>query len=300
MASRNIELKVGLLVIVGAVIFVFAVYLAKGYRYGQEFYGVSVLFPEVGALAAGDPAAVSGVNKGKVKKISLYEGDVLVELEIASDIILKEDAVFAVKNIGLMGERFVAIKTGKSEAPLDLTLLARGSFDAGIPEVMGMMGRIIENINNLVSLLEQTVISPATLDKFSATVTNLQKTTARLESSTAKYIPRVDSAINDFAVLARNLKNGVNRNQPHVDTAIKNFDAASHRLTAILANMEEASDKLNNFADDVEQSEGSLRMFLEDRRLYDDLRMAAKNLDSLVSDIRANPKKYITFTVEIF
>ncbi len=300
MASRNIELKVGLLVIVGAVIFIFAVYLAKGYRYGQEFYDVSVLFPEVGALAPGDPAAVSGVNKGKVKKISLYEGDVLVELEIASDIVLKEDAVFAVKNIGLMGERFVAIKTGKSEAPLDLAMPARGSFDTGIPEVMGMMGKIIENINNLISLLEQTVISPTTLNKFSATVTSLQKTTARLESSTGKNIPRVDSAINDFAMLARNLKNGVDRNRPYVDTAIRNFDAASHRLTAILANMEGASDKLNNFADDIEQSEGSLRMFLEDRRLYDDLRTAAKNLDSLVGDIRANPKKYITFTVEIF
>ena len=61
MTSKNVEFKVGLLVIVGAAIVVFAIWLAEGYRYGQEYYSVSVVFPEVGALATGDPVAVSGV-----------------------------------------------------------------------------------------------------------------------------------------------------------------------------------------------------------------------------------------------
>ena len=68
----------------------------------------------------------------------------------------------------------------------------------------------------------------------------------------------------------------------------------------MLDDLEEASVRLNNFAADLEQSEGSLRLLLEDRRLYDDLRGTARNLDSLVDDIRANPRKYINFTLEIF
>jgi hypothetical protein len=39
---------------------------------------------------------------------------------------------------------------------------------------------------------------------------------------------------------------------------------------------------------------------MEDRRLYDDLRKAADNLDDLVSDIRANPRKYINLKFELF
>ncbi|MCP4566322.1 MAG: MCE family protein [FCB group bacterium] len=300
MASKNIEVKVGLLVIVGAAILIVALYLAKGYQYGREFYSVNVLFPEVGALAPGDPVAVSGVNKGKVKGIELFEGRVLAQLDMGTDVELKEDATFIVKNIGLMGERFVAVKTGKSETPLDLTQPASGGFDPGIPEVMGMMGDVIGNMGDLINLLEETVISPATLDKFSETVTNLNKITGRLESATKTNIPKIDSAINDFTIMAKRLKNGLAQNQEHIDTAVVNFDEASRRLIALTDDMAEASARLKSFATDLDESEGSLRMFLEDRRLYDDLRLTAHNLDSLVTDIRDNPKKYINFTVEIF
>jgi phospholipid/cholesterol/gamma-HCH transport system substrate-binding protein len=300
MPSKNIELKVGLLVLIGAAILVFAVWLAKGYRYGQEFYSVSVMFPEVGALATGDPVAVSGVNKGKVKSLGLYKGGVMVELDISSDVILMEDASFVVKNIGLMGERFVAVKTGTSDKKLDLTQFTNGTFDAGIPEVMGMMGGVIKNMNDLVDLLEKTVISPATLDKFSQTITSMQKIAERIESLSEKNVPQIDSAIGNFTRVAEGIKNGIDRNQPYIDTAAQNFDVASRKLMQVLEGLEEASNRLKAFAVDLDESEGTMRMLMEDRRLYDDLRRSTQNLDSLVNDIRENPKKYINFTVEIF
>jgi hypothetical protein len=39
---------------------------------------------------------------------------------------------------------------------------------------------------------------------------------------------------------------------------------------------------------------------MKDRRLYDDLRGTADNIDQLINDIRANPQKYINLKVEIF
>ena len=258
------------------------------------------MFPEVGTLATGDPVSVSGVGKGKVKNLQLFEGEVLVELEISSDVVLKQDAEFVVKNIGLMGERFVAIRPGKSDSLLDPSVPIRGGIDAGIPEVMGMMGEVIYNLNHLVGLLEETVISPATLDKFSETVNNLQSITSQLESSTKRNIPKIDKSIDAVAVMSQDLKDGLDRNMRRVDTALNNFDKASRRVMVMLDDLEEASVRLNNFAADLEQSEGSLRLLLEDRRLYDDLRGTARNLDSLVDDIRANPRKYINFTLEIF
>ena len=300
MAAKHIELKVGLLVLVGAAILVFAVWLAKGYRYGQKFYRVSVIFPEVGALASGDPVTVSGVTKGKIRHLDLHERGVLVTLDLAGDVILKEDAVFAVKNIGLMGERFIAVKAGTSDVKLDLARPATGSFDAGIPEVMGMMGDVIQQLHELVRKLDETVVSPATLDKFSRTVSSLQSLSARLDSSSQSSVPKINGAIDDFARLSEALRQGLDRNLVYVDTAVRNFDAASRRLVQLVADMEEASTKLKSFATDLDQSEGSLRLLMEDRRLYDDVRRAAQNLDSLVSDIRQDPKKYINFTVEIF
>jgi len=41
-------------------------------------------------------------------------------------------------------------------------------------------------------------------------------------------------------------------------------------------------------------------LLLEDRRLYDDLRHTADNIDDLIQDIRDNPRKYINLKVELF
>jgi phospholipid/cholesterol/gamma-HCH transport system substrate-binding protein len=300
MASKNIEIKVGLLIIVGVLIVIGAIYVAKGYRYGQKFYSVSVWFPEVGALSTGDPVSISGVAKGKVKELTLSEGGVLVRMDVTTDVVLKEDAQFAVKNIGLMGERFISVRPGVSAQNLDLTRPNIGLFDAGIPEVMGMMGEVIVRLNDLAGLLQKTVISPATLDKFSETVTSLRDVTAALEGATDRNIPRIDSTLNDFATLARNVRVGLERNTPYIDTGAQNFAAASKRLAGMLTDMETASAKLKTFAEQLEQSDGTLRMLMEDRRLYDDLRTTTRNLDSLIDDVRQNPKKYIKFSVEIF
>ncbi len=300
MAAKNIEIKVGILVLAGAAVLIAAIWLAKGYRFGQEFYSVSVMFPEVGSLSTGDPVSVSGVNKGKVQNIKLYKGGVLVTLELSQEVKLKQDATFTIKNLGLMGERFVSIKTGSSETPLDLAQPAKGVTEAGIPEVMGTMGQVIQQLNQLVEKLDQTIASPATLDKFSQTINDLQSLSARLDSATEYNAPKIDRTIDNFASLSQTLKSGVERNEKYVDTAVQNIDVASRRLVKLTDDMEEASKRFNSFATDLDESQGSLRLLLEDRRLYDDLRRAALNLDSLVVDIRQNPKKYISFSVELF
>jgi phospholipid/cholesterol/gamma-HCH transport system substrate-binding protein len=289
MAAKNIEIKVGIVVLAGAAVLIAAIWLAKGYRFGQEFYSVSVVFPEVGSLSTGDAVSVSGVNKGKVQKIKLYKGGVLVTMEMSQDVKLKQDAKFTIKNLGLMGERFISVKTGKSDSAFDVTQPGRGNTEAGIPEVMGTMGQVIQQMHQLVEKLDQTIASPATLDKFSQTITDLQSLSARLDSATKYNAPKIDQTIDNFADLSQRLKNGVDRNENSVDTAVK-----------LTEDMEEASKRFKSFATDLDESQGSLRMLLEDRRLYDDLRRAALNLDSLVVDIRQNPKKYISFSVELF
>ncbi len=298
MGSKHIELKVGLLVLVGAAILIFAIWMAKGYRYGQKFFSVSVMFTEVGNLATGDPVTVSGVRMGKVQNVSLEKGEVRVDMDIDQTVELKEDATFLIQNFGMMGERFVAVKTGKSETPLDLAMPAKGSFDPGIPEVMGMMGDVIKNMSGMVDALESSIMSPQTLDKFSQTVSNLHTLTTRLEQATDSYLPKIDTAVGNIAGLTKALKSSVERNQPHLDNAVQNFDSASVRLMGMLDNLDSTSANLKSFAYDLDNSDGTLRMMMEDRRLYDDLRKTVQRLDSLIVDVRDNPRKYIN--LEIF
>ena len=109
MASRTTEFKVGLTVLFALAALGWGIIWVKGYRYGKEVAQYRVLFPNVGALSAGDPVAVNGVTKGKVLTVDLERGKVVVSFEIDRAIELRSDATFTVKNIGLMGERFIEI-----------------------------------------------------------------------------------------------------------------------------------------------------------------------------------------------
>ena len=62
------------------------------------------------------------------------------------------------------------------------------------------------------------------------------------------------------------------------------------KVEQTLANVQELSDKLNS-------KEGSLGMLMNDKGLYNNLSNAAASFDSLVTNIKAQPKRYVHFSV---
>ena len=164
MATKNVEFRVGVIILIGIVILVVSLYWLQGYKLERNAQRVVVLFDDVGTLAVGDRVTVSGVRKGKVNNLYLTDHGVEVELLLFQDVVLKRDAQFAIKNLGLMGERFVAIAPGKDSLTLDISQPVRGLYDTGLPEVMGLMGEMITELRNLVVSFKQTVGSDSSLN----------------------------------------------------------------------------------------------------------------------------------------
>ena len=96
---------------------------------------VRVLFDDVGSLSAGDRVTVSGVHKGKVDNLRLTNDGVLVELLVYQDVELRQDAQFVIKNLGVMGERFIAITPGRAIERFDLTRTVPGQAEVGLPDL---------------------------------------------------------------------------------------------------------------------------------------------------------------------
>ena len=55
--------------------------------------------------------------------------------------------------------------------------------------------------------------------------------------------------------------------------------------------------QFNEIAAKINKGEGSLGLLANDRQLYTNLDSAAKSLDQLLIDLKANPKKYVHFSV---
>ncbi|MEK7775738.1 MAG: MlaD family protein [Candidatus Zixiibacteriota bacterium] len=301
MAVNNIEFRVGVIIVLGLAILFGSLYWLQGRRLERNAQKVKVFFQDVGTLAVGDRVTVSGVQRGKVEGLALTSAGVEVELMLYKDVVLNRDASFIIRNLGLMGERFVAVLPGTdSSTRLDLERTATGAYDVGLPEVMGLMGEMIVELRSLVHSLKQTVASDTSLTKVSNTVANLEEVSRSLASYMSRNTGKMDQIVEDFASASRDVRHMISRNAPLVDSTASRIERATVDLETFVVGLDTLSHAARQFADRLNNPDGTLSLLTEDRKLYDDLCRTAKNLEELIGDVRANPKKYMNLTVEIF
>jgi phospholipid/cholesterol/gamma-HCH transport system substrate-binding protein len=301
MASKsNVEFRVGIIILFGLIILLGSLYWLQGYKLERNATRIMVRFHDVGSLSVGDNVTVSGVHKGKVNRLTLTADGVLVELLIYKDVVLKRDAKITIRNLGLMGERFIAISPGVDTALYNPSAVADGLYDTGIPEVMGMMGEMVAELRNLVHSIKRTVGSDSSLDKFNNTVKNLEQVSKSLSSYMSRNEGKLDRTADNFLSASKELNSMLVRNTEIVDSSVDRISRVTVQVESLAGKLDSLAQSARRFADALDNENGTVRLLLDDRRLYDDLRRTANNLDELVSDIRANPRKYINLKVQLF
>ena len=129
MEERNLEIKVGILVLVAGALLTGFIFVMGGISFEDRF-DVHVDFSNPLWLSTGATVKVSGTEVGKVEDITFMGGQldpkvnrrvyVRVTLSMAERVrpALHADAQFYIANQGLLGEQYVEIDPGTFEAPL--------------------------------------------------------------------------------------------------------------------------------------------------------------------------------------
>ncbi len=297
MRNLSVELKVGSIVILAGLILFFGIVWVKDYKFNVNRYEYSVLFPNIGTLEVGDPVSVLGVKKGEVKKIALSGNDVLVTFNLTDDVDLRGDAKFTVMNIGLMGERFINIIPGVSSETLDLLNPVHGFYDTGIPEVMGMMGAAIDEVRHLVAILEGTVGTPAATTSIRNIITNMERISSDLRMLTEENKEKMAQTVENLSVSSARMRSFVDRNEQKLQGTLDNLNEASGNFAVISGRLDSLSMSVQNLISEMEAGRGTLGKVLKEDSLYQSLLKTAVDLDSLITDFKANPKKYVHFSI---
>lgn len=298
--ANNVEFQVGVIILIGIMLLAGALYWLQGYKLQLNSQVIHVRFDDVGTLAAGDPVTVSGVRKGRVSDLALTRGGVDVELVLYKDVELRRDATFTIRNLGVMGERFIAVWPGNDSLMLDTGAVVSGDYDTGLPEVMGVLGDMVIELRSLVSSLKRTVASDESLDKFDRTASNLERISSLLVSILAENEEKVRITADNFLDASHRIRRLIATNAESADSSFSRLARASERLDRFTAQLDTLAQSARAFARTIEEEDGSLQMLLRDRRLYDDLRRTADNIDDLVLDIKANPRKYLNLQIKLF
>lgn len=298
--TSKAEFKVGATVLVALFILIGGLLWLKGFRLERSRYTQEIWFPNIGTLSVGDPVSISGVTKGKVAAIDLHDGGVKVGLQLANDVELRADAKFTIKNVGLMGERFVDVRTGNLLDALPRDVIARGEYDTGIPEVMGLMGRMTEDVRDLVTAVRATIGADTTLERIASITASLE----RMAQQTSELIERnqtgIDHAVTDFAAAAKSLRVTVQDNQSVITRSTHRIDSATAKLSAFADRLDSLATGAHQVVAGFQNGNGTLPRLMHDDQLLRRWEATASEIDELVRDIRNNPKKYLKVDVHLF
>lgn len=298
MALKSTEIRVGLVVVIAALIFLSSLLWVKDYRLNHHRYELTVIFPTVGGLTAGDPVHVAGVSKGQVKEVQLRATDVQVTISLDGDVQLTDDSQISIQSVGLIGEKFVAIEPGSGPVRLSRNQPIVGQYQAGMPELMGEVGELLRQIKGLANTIHETIGNPKARASIQESLENIRKFSKVLADLLDQQEGDLTMALRDLRSASRSFRELVEANRSRMDSTMDRFHRASVDLGQLTQQLSEVSATFKRIADKIERGEGTLGELVQDETLYRDIKKTVKSLDELILDIKEHPKRYLR--LEIF
>ena len=284
------EIKIALTVILCLIIIFAGIQFLKGINVMKPANHYTITFANVDELMVSSPVTVNGYKVGVVHDMQYdhTNNKVLVMINIDKDMRIPRDSKITLSK-GLMGGATVVIDIN----PYVSEYYTRGEVIEGINgtdmmgELAGMMpelSTIVAKVDSILSGVNVVVSDPALL----AAVQRLDGITANLQSSSKE----LDNVMhNDLPGIVKNVNTITN----NIDTLTRTLNALPIETTIgsineLVANLKAATSQLN-------ETDNTAGLLLNDSQLYEQLNTAVTSLDSLLNDIRTNPKRYINIKV---
>ncbi len=299
MATRNTEILVGVTVLAALAGVIWSVTALREVRIAESTQRWTVRFRDVGGLAEEDPVTVHCVKKGAVKDIRLGTGEVLVEFILVKDIPLGVDSEVYVRNVGLMGEKFLAIENAGAGAPLRARRdTIDGIYESGIPEVISQMGTALISLERLSSSVDRVLTLAEEKNTVRTTLSNMEAGSAEFRRAMVDNRTDLKDAINHLRGAAEASRRIAEASEPRVSGALDDVRHATTRVDAMAGRMDSLALVLSRVADKLDSGSGTAAKLVNDEKLYDDTQATMRELRALVRDLRTNPRKY--FKVSVF
>ena len=289
--QRKTEIKVGMTVIMGILIFLWILGWAKNFSISSDAKDVIVKFDNVTGLEIGDNVTVNGLRKGYVKDMQIKQDYVLVKLSIDKDIDLRQDAQFSISMLDLMGGKKVGVFPGKTNVPFDYNKVHDGIFYYDIPSVMSMLGSVQEDI---VTSLKEMRITLSSVNKYLTDedlTKNVKQTASNLNNITGKLIVMMDENRENLKKLTSNGVELTNQTNDFIKSNKDGIKTSLADLRALIQKTDTLISEANKFAVEIKNKENNVGKLLYDKDLYENLSGSVTRLNELTKILLEQLKK---------
>lgn len=298
--KKRDDVLVGLVIAVAMIVVIAgSLWLARGGL--SKGYALYAKFPWSAGLKQGQPVLLAGVNVGYVDEVELrQDGTVLTTFRVGKSYKVPQGTVATVVPNGIFGDMAVALTP---KAPNNQSIPANdtvpvGPSSPGIAQLTGKADSIATSVNAITSAFETQLVEEggaADLRKTLATSNQLMANMNRLVSQFAVIAAEQNRQLTATQASFRRATSGID--SAKIDSTLQNMRQASANLAVLSADFRQTSARLDSIVAKLNSGEGTVGMALNDPGAYNDLRGVIQRMDSLLADVKRDPRRYINLKV---
>lgn len=284
------ELWVGILGIAAICIVYFLINFFKGVEVFDDTDKYKIEFANIGEVTNSAPVYINGCKVGNVSGIEHdfnKSRTVYVTVSINKGLRIPEGSYAEIHN-KLMGGSTINLILGNGKGTIAPGATLKGTLDAGAlgeaGEIMPQLAAIVPKVDSVLTSLNAILSNPA----INNTLNNIESLTAQLNATSTQLNSLVENDIPTATGKLIKLEDDLLKISAQINEI--NFNEMVSSLEASLNNIQQITTALNN-------GEGTAGMLLKDDELYNKLNDVCTTAVSLLEDLKANPKRYVHFSV---
>lgn len=311
------ETKVGVLTVIAITLLILGFNFLKGRSIFKSGTFIYAKFSSTKGLMVSNPVYINGYQVGSVYEIEQANKNLdtlIVAIKMTKEVNIPNNSLAAIKDNPL-GTPSMEIGLGTSKEYL------KNHDTVGSVDMPGMFGQVTNQLTPLIDVVKVTVTTldsvmrninsvfdPYTKNNLQDVVANFDKTTSSLVKASASLEKLLNTQTGSLSKSLDNMNSFTSNlatSNPKINATLTNLEKTTDNLSradieGTLNQLKSTIAQLNATVAKIDSKDGSLGLLLNDKKLYNNLESTSRSLNTLMDDVRVNPKRYVNVSFSVF
>ena len=295
------EIKAAFFVLSTILLFIFGFNFLKGSSLLDKQKTIYAVYDEVDGLLVGANVMINGLSIGNVTELDFLPNStkILVTIKVKDMLNFSSKSTASIYETGVLGglaisitpvfEKESIIMTGdtlKSNVRPGLTELINRQIEPlsrQLQSTITSVDSIFTGASNVLNRQTQEEIKES-VNVLTSAIKAIKNSSIIIEQTLTSKNTQINNTIDNFEKISSNLSN-------------VSDDLNSFGLSTLLSNLEVSVDGIGSIVNKLESDNSTIGKLINEDEVYNNLNSSIESLNILINDIKANPKKYVHFSV---
>jgi phospholipid/cholesterol/gamma-HCH transport system substrate-binding protein len=297
--------KVGLFVLVVGVAAIFMYRFVSRSTGTEGGYGVYTELKDATGLAPQSRVMMAGIAVGTITSIRLDHGMARVDIRMAKDVVLHDDATVSKRSASILGEYFISLTPGAEGKPIlhdgdQITIVIEAT---STDQIIADLGRIADRVKLVAENLANTIGSPEGQAEMQATLKNLASVTDALNQTvrenretiretllnvkdiTNKSGPELQQILENVRTITQDVRSLLSENKEGAKGAVGEVRETVERVNRASASLESALSHIDSVTSRIDKGEGTVGRLTKDETLINEVQGVVEGVNDFVGGI---------------